>query len=496
MIELLKKRDYFGITVFVIAMGMLVWFFAAKLTLFNTLAYQSDLFSHIQISRSWLEGRTAMFENNYGDHAKYHNYFFSLLIAPLVYWWGGVGIFITQFALYVLALVYSFPIIYNKAKHQKWIVAVFYLAIFCGAYAFWLYDDTWFGFHIEMLYIPLGLIFSLSLYKKQYWLSILSGVLIVLVKEDGAVLLACLHILYFAWLFTSNQITKKKGVKNAIVWGGIYIVVFVLGILYLNYKNDFGATRLNKAFVQLAETEEAVSTHYFATIFKNFGLLLLPLLAWLAYIKVTPKLLLWALLLLLPITVVNVVSGLVYLPHNTFSLTWVPRFSLTFSLFLALSVYGLLQTKESWFKKKKQNVGFALVLLAGLFAAQVVLLKKATQYSFSNNAIGIFSTPHPEKEKPYYADIKKIAEVLPYNYPVAPPYKLFRYFHKHDFIWISSAYNAWQPPRMVITDETLWAGVNPTERLQNPDSVITHEVNYYFEKEDRHYLVEAGIIKK
>jgi hypothetical protein len=495
MIELFKKRDYFGIAVFTIALGMLVWFFMAKLTLFNKLAYQSDLFSHIQISRSWLEGRTTMFENNYGDHAKYHNYFFNLLMGPLVYWWGGFGIFITQFTLYVLALLYSFPIIYKKVS-QKWVVVVFYISVFCGAYAFWLYDDTWFGFHIEMLYIPLGIIFSLSLYKKQHWLSILSGILIVSVKEDGAVLLACLHILYLTWLWSSHQITQKNWLKKTTVWGSVYVVVFILGVIYLKYKNNFAETRLDKAFAQLAETKDEVSINYFITIFKNFGLLLLPLVAWLVYIKVKPKLLFWWFLLLLPITVVNLVSGLVYLPHNTFSLTWIPRFSLTFSLFLAISCYTMLQGNKEWFKTKKLNIVFALIVLVGLFIVQIGLLKAATKYTYSDNAIGIFSKPHPENEKPYYTDIRKVAEILPHNYPVAPPYRLFRYFHKHDFIWISSAYNAWQQPRMVITDETLWEGVNPTERLQNPDSVITAKVNYYFEKEDRRYLVEAGIVEE
>lgn len=496
MIELLKKRDYFAVAVFTIALGILVWFFTAKLELFNKLAYQSDLFSHIQISRSWLEGRPAMFENNYGHHALYHNYFFNLLIGPLVYWWGGFGIFIAQLALYVWALCYTFPVIYKNAIQHKWVVAVFYIALFCGPLAYWLYDDTWFGFHAEMLYIPLGFIFSIALYQQKKWLAVLSGILIISVKEDGAVLAASLHILYFTWLWLANAISKKEWLKKSMIWGIGYIVVFALGILYLKYKNDFGPTRIDKAFTQFAKMESNVQVEYFLTVFKNFGLMLLPLVAWLVFTKTPPRLLLWWLLLLIPTVGVNLVSGLVYLPHNTFSLTWVPRFSLTFALFLAIAAYSLLQLQKGWLAQQKANTILSITVSIGLIVAQLAVLHTAVKYSFKDNTIGIFTKPHPEEEKPYYKEIRKVAEVLPLDYTVAPPYHLFRYFHKHDYLWISSAYNAWQQPRMVITDETLWQGVNPTERLQHPDSVITPQVNYYFEKEDHHYLIEAGIVKE
>lgn len=494
MIEIFKKRDYFGIAVFLIALGMLIWFFAAKITLFNKLAYQSDLFSHIQISRSWLEGRPAMFENNYGYHATYHNYYFNLLLGPFVHWWGAYGIFISQFALYSIALWYSFPIIYKKATYQKHLVALFYLVLFLGPYGFWLYDDTWFGFHIEMLYIPLGLIFSLALLQKQQWVAIISGILIISVKEDGVVLLASLHLLYIVWQSLQQHITQKQWLKKSIVWGAVYLVVFMLGIFYLKYKNNFADTRLDKTLKHLAETEDTVTFNYFKEIFTNFGLLLLPMLATFVYLKIKPKFLLRWLLLLVPITIVNTISGLYYLPYFKLSITWVPRFALTYTLFLAAVVYLFTQPAKGWLKK--ENIFIPIGVGIVLFVGQWWVLKKSIDYSFAHNAVNIFTRPHPEKEKPHLIGLRKLAEVLPYNYPIAPPHSLFGYFHKHDFMPITKAYRAWQPPRLVITDETLWEGVNPTEKLQQPDSVITEKMNYYFEKEDRHYLIKADIIDK
>lgn len=493
MIELFKKRDYFGIAVFLIALAALVWFFAAKITLFNKLAYQSDLFSHIQISRSWLEGRPAMFENNYGNHATYHNYFFNLLIGPFVLWWGAYGIFLSQFLVYAIALWYSFPIIYKKTTHKKYLVVVFYLVLFFGPYGFWLYDDTWFGFHIEMLYIPLGLVFSLALLQKQKWVAVLSGILIISIKEDGVVLLACLHLLYLVWQNLQQHITQKQWLKKSLVWGAVYLAVFALGILYLKYKNNFANTRLDLAFAKFAEMDSKVKVDYFKDIFLNFGLLLLPMLAAFVYLKIKPKFLLWWLLLLVPITIVNTISGLYYLPYFKLSITWVPRFALTYALFLGALVCLFTQPVKGWLKK--ENIFITIGVGIVLFAGQWFVLKKAVNYSFTDNAITIFAKPHPEKEKPYLVGLRKLAKVLPYSYPIAPPYALFGYFHKQDYMWISSAYRAWQAPRIVITDETLWAGVNPTDKMQQPDSVITEHINYYFEKEDRHYLIKADIIK-
>lgn len=494
MIELFKKRDQFGIAVFLIALLLLIWFFAAKITLFNKLAYQSDLFSHIQISRSWLEGRPLMFENNYGYHATYHNYFFNLLLGPLVYWWGAYGIFISQFLMYAIALWYSFPIIYKRVQSSRYLVAFFYLVLFFSPYGFWLYDDTWFGFHIEMLYIPLGLIFSLSLLERQKWVSVLAGILIISVKEDGVVLLACLHLLYLVWQNLQQHITKKQWLKKSIIWGIVYLVVFALGIFYLKYKNNFDNTRLDLAFAKFDEMKSDVQVSYFKEIFINFGLLLLPLLAAFIYLKIKSKFLLWWLLLLVPITVVNTISGLYYLPYFKLSITWVPRFALTYALFLATIVCLFYQPATGWLRKK--NVTTPLVIGIILIAGQWFVLKKAIDYSFTSNAVNIFAKPHPEKEKPHLIKLRKLASVLPKGYPIAPPYPLFGYFHQQDYMWISSAYRAWQPPRIVITDETLWAGVNPTDKLQQPDSVITEKMNFYFEKEDRHYLIKADIIDK
>lgn len=499
MKKLISNRDYLGWAVLITAIVLLVFFFIAKSQLFAKLTYQSDLFSHIQSSRSWLQERPIMYENNYGHHARYHNYFFNLLMGPLVLWWGAYGIFIFQLGLYIAALLYAFPYIYNYAQtnFHKIVTGILCIVFFCGPYAYWLYDDPWFGFHTEMLYIPLGLIFSIALLKQNKWLAIVFAVLIISVKEDGVVLLASLHLLHLFVQKTLGHINPKKWIIQTFSYGAIYLLVFAAGIIYLKYQNNFELSRLDKTFSRAKEFSPSEIKNYVVSVLYSVGLLLLPFVLFIGFTR--PRsgyFLLYALLLLLPIVAVNFVSGLYYLPHKDFSLTWVPRFSLVFVFLFVVCIYSVLFFSQTWFTKKRAIVFSSIGIGFLLFISQVYILKKEKKYYVYKNTLGIIFQEHPENNQAYLLQIKNLAKVLPYDYPVAPPYWLFAYFHKHDFLWISSAYNAWQQPRMVIVDETKWPEVNPIERLQQPDSVITPKVSYYFEKQDRHYLIEANIIAK
>jgi hypothetical protein len=230
-------------------------------------------------------------------------------------------------------------------------------------------------------------------------------------------------------------------------------------------------------------------------VFKSFGLLLLPWGAFIIYLKPAGKVVWWWILFLLPVIAVSLVSGFVYFPQIDFSLTWVPRFSMVFAFFIALASYILMTGNTGWVINQKVFVWLGLTVGGAIFISQGYFLSEEKKYKYADFAGSPFTKQHPVETEPYLEEIRKVAEVLPLNYPIAPPYRLFRYFHKHDYIWISAAYNAWQRPRMVICDETLWPGVNPIEKLTRPDSVFTSHYRYYFEAEDRAYLTRAGIVK-
>jgi hypothetical protein len=501
VIDIFKKRDYFGITLFFAALGILVWYFAAKLQIFDKLGYQSDLYTHLEISRGWLQGRPIMHENCYGYHHKLHNYFFDLFMGALTVRWGVYGLFATQFGLYILALFYTFPVIYS-AKTQntfthKLAVAVFYITLFVGPFAFWAYDNPHYGFHLELLYIPLGFIFAVSLFKKQYWVSVIFALLIASVKEDGPVLAACLHLFFLAVQYIASNITRKQWLLRSLLWGAVWVMVFGAGMLYLKSQNADGNDRLSEALGRIkAQTPEEIQT-YFKGIFLHFIKLFLPFILFIAFLRVSNyKVSIAFVLFLLPVIAVNIVSGFVYFPAQYFSLTWPPRFSLVLAFMLAFGAYGLLLFSKPWFRPAFMSIVLALAIGYYGFQWQKKLLHTEVEYSYRQQAIKIFSEAHPQTYYHHWDSVRRVADVLPPMYPIAPPYNMFGYFHKQDIIWANRIGVAWEPPRMIICDASNGNDVIPQKVLTRPDSLITPNMRYYFEAEDKHYLVEAGITQK
>jgi hypothetical protein len=496
VISLFRNRDYLGLSILFATIGMLVWYFIAKLTTFDKLGYQSDLFTHLEICRGWLQGRPIMHENCYGYHSQYHNYFFDLLLGFAVKPYGVYGLFSMQFLLYIIALFYTFPILYKHKEtlNHKLLVGIFYIVIFCGPYAFWLYDNPHYGFHTEMLYIPLGFVFAVSLYKKQHWVSILFAIFMVSVKEDGAVLVASIHLLFIALQWTAGKITKKRWLLQSLLWGTVWVVVFVVGMIYLKSQTAEGKDRLTEAFTHFSKFTSKEKTGYFTSILISFAFMLLPFVTVLLLMKqINYKVWLWWVVCMVPLIIVNFISGFVYFPAQFFSLTWVPRFSLVFSLFLAMGSFSLLLFSKPWFRPKFVIVVSAIIAGVLLFDWQKNILRSEKGYFFHYTSQDVFAEQHPFEYYPHWKQMGDIAKVLPDMYPVSPPHKLFGTFHKQDIIWTERIYNAWVPPRMIICDETNIANVVPKDLLQNPDSVITDKLWIYFEKEDRHYIEKAGI---
>lgn len=496
MIELFKKRDFFGLAIFFAVLGIFTWYFIAKLALFDKLFYQSDLYTHLEIARGWLQGRPLMHENCYGYHNKLHNYFFDLLMGPFAKQWGVYGIFGVQLALHIWALAYTLPTLLKGSNsfNHKLVVAVLYITVFSGPYAFWLYDDPHYGFHTEMLYVPLGFMFAVSLYKKQHWVSIVTALLMLSVKEDGAVIVACIHLLYLAMQFIAKKITPKRWLLQSLLWGGVWVAFFGASIYYLRVQNNFGYDRLAESFERIGLQSNNDIRAYFSSVFSSFGILLVPFAVILLFIRqLNYKVWLAWLVFSVPIVTVNLISGFPYFPSPSFSLSWVPRFSLTFSFFLALCAFSLMYFPRAWFRPAFVCLVTAVCVGYWVFVLQSDLLEEATEYKYDEASQKIFSADHPEVYNPHWKDIHKVADVLPEMYPIAPPYATFGYFHKQDIIWTNVIFNAHVWPRMIICDESNIANVIPDQLLQNPDSVVTDKLKYYFEKEDRHYLQQAGI---
>src|SRR5262245_40067579 len=88
----------FGLTLI-----LAVWWLCAKFVLFDALEYTCDLFSALELTWTWADGRPLLFENSFGDHKPVHNYYLLPLLYPATAMFGARGLFLVQCALNVIA---------------------------------------------------------------------------------------------------------------------------------------------------------------------------------------------------------------------------------------------------------------------------------------------------------------------------------------------------------------------------------------------------------
>src|SRR5260370_24293061 len=84
----------------VLALVTIGYWLLVKSMLFLRLEYTTDLFSNLQLTRSFFEGRPLLWENGYGNHKAFHNLYVAPLFYPFTRFLGAYGLFVAQALLY------------------------------------------------------------------------------------------------------------------------------------------------------------------------------------------------------------------------------------------------------------------------------------------------------------------------------------------------------------------------------------------------------------
>ncbi|RAI78186.1 hypothetical protein HMF3257_36230 [Spirosoma telluris] len=251
------------------------------------------MYAFLQMSRSWVDDRPFMYENVWGYHHKIHNYYTVLLWGPLCRAFGAYGLFAVQAGLLLISYAAVNEQLY-KRHLQDWARYVLLGVVLFGPVSFWLNDHPNIGWHTELTYLPFALLFALALLRRVRLPAIIAGIAIILVKEDGAVLAAMIHLAYEGIQFTRKRsgqpLWKWLGQRRfwliTIGWG----VVFLLGMLWVGYKNNFAEPRLQIALTLLAgNIFEKVFWSQMALLFGHSIILLVPIIGVLGLLVVQTK---------------------------------------------------------------------------------------------------------------------------------------------------------------------------------------------------------------
>lgn len=434
---------------------LLLLFFWFKVVRFQGLYYTyNDMYIFLQDSCSWLDGRPLLYENVWGYDDRIHNNYAMLLWGPLIYVAGAYGAFAVQTGLSLLS--YGLLLRQMSRRLPAWAMWLAGAVLLLGPVWFWFSDHPGIGWHPELTYFPLSLLFLLALLSSQTGWLLLTGALLVLVKEDGALLAGILHLAFLSvrYLVANPQRTIFGILTKPRFWlvlGG-WAALFVAGMLFLAYKNNAAEPepRLQQALaVMSAGLRDSAFIKKHLILLGQTALLLLPSTGLLLYglyrtgWRQAGSVLLVYGVAQAALLFSNWVQGATYYGTNVLfdlvSLTWPPRFVLVYAFSV---VYGL----SVWFGfglgPERLTPRWQPVLLGALlFLIQLPIVHYARSdfrllTILRNTATHRFD---PQKEALLPASdvavIGRLAQTIPARSNVFVFDYLIPIFHKHYNIW-------------------------------------------------------------
>lgn len=419
-----------------------------KARLFVGLEYSWDLFLSLQLSRSWLLGRPLLWENRLGrDQASQlpHNFFLAPLLGPFTLHLGAYGLFLAHAGLLILAFLALDRALRPWSQWRRLGCA---MALLLGPVGFWIWDNPFYGWTPELLYLPLSVLFACALECRSR-LRLLWGALLVLLREDGAVV-ACSVQLLHNWLSTEDRGWSQEGLRRSVRIAAAWFVVFLVGLGVQRWSHPLAKARLTDALstlTALSWQDEATSIlgrdAAGALLLLGSGLLI-----------AAPRCRGAALVAALPVLAVALVGTLAYDPEGMreHGLSWAPRFVMLWGI-----VGGAVAAspRHELLSPGAPGRPFWSSMVASV-VAQLVLLALFKSYW----PTGRVAQALPSSGRVLVAKLSKrerafldcLSDSLPTDTPLAAHARLFAYFHKHDLVWARYPQNAWRRPTVVVCE--------------------------------------------
>jgi hypothetical protein len=446
-----------------------------KALLFRDLEYLgSDLFSFLEMSWSWYYAGLWMHDNIYGHHYALHNFNLVPVLSVLTIPLGAYG--------FVLGLVLLNGLAAWRVATLGALDLAGRLAVLGGLLspvAYFAFDNPYWGFHPELCYPPLALLFAAELTAGERGRPLLAAAPLVLVKEDGAVLVACILVAHFAsrlWALRSGPEDERRKTLQAAFRSLVAVtLVFAAGMAILALASRAHAADQSTSSPRVFESVRilaltAMGRGRVRRLVLQDGLVFYAQMAGLLLLPLARRLPRGLLLLVVsspPLLVVLLVSAAGYM----FSLmVWAPRVATLLGLVLACLVIASADAGAGTLEGGRGRVLTAVVLglVALSWALQVPLLKRI-QYPIGPR----LDAPALVRERGYtIAQLPKgeveflrcLAARLPGGLPLAAPEGVRPFFHRQSIVLEQFAQHAWHPARFRIVP----SGETPSPAPETP----------------------------
>lgn len=483
MINSISKYKYT-----IICLIILISFFFVKLVALYFGLYRTDLFCSLQLLRDWVFGKPIYVDNLHGYLLKYHTFFSAPIFAFIAYPLGAYGLVVLLGMVWIVSFLTlrNFLNGITNSTHILWF-------IFAGPLAFWIIDNQIYGFHIEQLFAPLGLLFTIALIKKAKLSAFILGLIICTLRQEGVVLACVLHLQFIAFEFINKKISTNTFIKKTFAYGASYVALFLLCLIFLGMAtNDtIGGERVGFAFsktILLLQTSFKQAFIYFALLGLRFLLFSAPFFILLAFVN-NGKQMIATSIGFLVLIIIHFLAGARYIPDIEFSITWAPRFSSIYGFLcssIILAYYHHQQStaaQDSLFSRRFgfPSRGFMPVFICAYLMQFVAYASAYTRFVFApvlpridwhqatpakildviNEGESQFARTHHQ----WGDKFRLVASGLPDFYPIALSNYLHTYFHRHDTFFLPARKfaSAWRMPRAVIVDHSDYSGIEIDE---------------------------------
>jgi hypothetical protein len=441
-----------GVAVSIAVLGF--WLFA-KQYLFTNLEYTSDLFTHLQMSRSVFRGQPFLADNQFGSHIGLHNYFLMPLFYPLTGPFGAYGLFLWSALLMLVAAATIATRAASAEPGRRDCYLVVLVAGLLGPISLWILDNPIYGWHVEPLYVPFGVMFALALLKHSR-LAALWAALIFLTKEDGAVLAWAIHVLYEFLRPDAGPAGARW--RRIVAISAAWVLAFAAGMAVLIATGAATSVRLGgvPAALKMLSADPETRSLLVLSFVDAAWLALGGAVLWLG--GLSPAALLSCMVLAIVVVIPQALGTILYtgVALRAHGLAWPARFALLWSLWIAATLFAIARPRLPFNLAPGIRRTLLVVVAALSIAVQAVALRTRRNYD-----VGARLTPQWPHRPPLAASalsteekrfLQCLALHLPRSSPVASDGSLFAFFHWHDVVWPDRAFRAWRKADLVVCD--------------------------------------------
>jgi uncharacterized membrane protein len=431
------RWDRWDFVALAIALFILIWVFALKLKTFYDLGYTSDLFACVQLARSWLEGRGLLTSNCFSNMLAVHTYFLLLPLGLIAKPFGAAGL------LFVLAVSVGTAYFWAVRILRLLGVAGPVAAIVAGAMlaspvSVAFYQESLFGFHVEILAPALCLILFYFLLQQRMIPSILAALPVISVKEDAPIAAAMVAIVagVETWMSSTGKRARCRLNWPAIVTLvlSIFAIPLLLAISWSQSPTTYARTSIDRLGIVPPGSlsgPEALLVFVASNATHWLGSSVLRQWLWVTIVGS------FGTILLRPYYLISgIPTTLVAWLRDRDDLLWAPRLYSTEALLWCVTLVGVASIARSvtlntrW--ARAAVLAGAVVIAAMSVSAQLALVPQARS-AYLLRSGSPYSPLERQQADAVFARYRREGKA---DEPVIASAMLFRYAHDRNLFWL------------------------------------------------------------